>query len=56
MRGFDPDGNNSRGAGTPDLPIGIIHLAARLKTGVWPVLDQAGRTHMKSLAHPVLPM
>ncbi len=39
----------------PHLPLGVIHLTANTKHGLWPVVDLAGQTHMRVLTHPPLP-
>jgi len=56
MPGFNPERNIFTEPEPPYLPLGIIHVAASVKTGVWPVLDQTGKTHMKVLTYPLLPM
>jgi hypothetical protein len=56
MPGFDPTGNIFIEPEPPHIALGIIHLAAVVKTGEWPVLDRAGKTHVKALTHPMLPM
>jgi lipopolysaccharide biosynthesis glycosyltransferase len=38
----------------PHDPLGIIHLAAGTRDGIWPIADMAGRTHHRSLAFPQL--
>jgi hypothetical protein len=55
MPGIDPEGNIYVEPEPPYLPLGVIHLAAA-KSGVWPLLDQTGKTHMRTLTYPPLPM
>jgi hypothetical protein len=55
MPGIDPQGNIYVEPEPPYLPLGIIHLAAA-KSGVWPILDRTGKTHMRTLTYPPLPM
>jgi hypothetical protein len=39
----------------PHEPIGILHLAAETKRGVWPLLDARGRPQPRVLTFPMLP-
>jgi hypothetical protein len=39
----------------PFDPLGIVHLAAETKNGIWPLLDLDGRTHHRTLTFPMLP-
>jgi hypothetical protein len=55
MPGINPEGNIYVEPEPPYLPLGIIHLAAA-KSGAWPILDQTGKTHMRTLTYPPLPM
>jgi hypothetical protein len=39
----------------PHEPIGIVHLAAETKRGVWPLVDARGRPQPRTLTFPMLP-
>jgi hypothetical protein len=39
----------------PFEPIGILHLSAETKNGIWPLRDLEGRVNHRSLAFPPLP-
>jgi hypothetical protein len=39
----------------PFEPLGILHLSAATKDGIWPLRDLEGRPHHRSLTFPTLP-
>ena len=49
------DGKTLLEPNPPYEPLGILHMAANTRTGLWPLYDQRGKLHHRSLAFPLLP-
>jgi hypothetical protein len=49
------DGNSLLEPYPPHEPLGIIHLAAETKNGIWPLVDEKGKPRPRPLTFPMLP-
>lgn len=52
---FDAEDNVFVEPDPPYSPLGVIHLASAIKDRASPILDQFGKTHMRTLTYPPLP-